>query len=783
MNAFLASSENLRKDDALSRYGGWKYATMDKDSEYLNGRIGLTYYLAQIEVEGVIVAAASWDETMLEMSHLFLLDGRFPENNKEIMAEPGSLSFLKYDYTLGQTITIEINGVEESFVLVGLYNSIVNNWVNPLMYDEDYIPHPSFITVGMKSETIKYFADESTVSKFHYHDSNSATNIFLYPELDPELEEIEIMQMHQKYEIELAQRELIIKSILIISIFIVVNIFLIFSRDTHKFLANLRLIGLNRKQGLIILLLQSIVFGLAGAIAYGLSYLISYLYYVLKYSTEIFSINVTLLYKTGAVFILIIVIAYLILNIKGLFSPLIGELVFPTTASIKLKKSSRSFAVFLLFFIVFFFLMRDTLVFLDQHLTQYEAVLANYFKSGYYIHSGGSIGEFGEVDLPCSPFVSNLCGIDKTEVKKLLEDKGLEKALAITEVNVYDFFDINHKQIIEDTNQILAYYGSEYLNLGVRLVILDEDNIDLFVETFLELPSDQFLTGQLAYIYDRDININRPEIIKTTKNFAKLHDGDTVLLGENELPVTIARLNEVEFGDERNLNYIEGNFHGNWGELIIHESLANKLGINTDRYQQLFFEPSFKADFKSTDRMMSKFATYENTRFYNSRILMEAILKSQRLQMDMAFLSLLTTTLVNFGILINIILIDILGKQKEFGLMSLLGKSKRMNIKHYYYENIKPWVLGIVSAGVFVLMYLVWGNWINILEQVAKSERGTFIEATLSYLKGMLTLKVGAYSILVLLVSNLLIVVIIWVGLKHVLDNNPLDNIVEREIK
>ena len=55
MNAFLASSENLRKDDALSRYGGWKYATMDKDSEYLNGRIGLTYYLAQIEVEGVIV--------------------------------------------------------------------------------------------------------------------------------------------------------------------------------------------------------------------------------------------------------------------------------------------------------------------------------------------------------------------------------------------------------------------------------------------------------------------------------------------------------------------------------------------------------------------------------------------------------------------------------------------------------------------------------------------------------------------------------------------------------
>lgn len=74
------------------------------------------------------------DDTMLEIGHITLREGRFPENEHEIVMETGVLAELGYSFEPGQQITLFIpedafgNGRMETFELVGILKGSLAFW-------------------------------------------------------------------------------------------------------------------------------------------------------------------------------------------------------------------------------------------------------------------------------------------------------------------------------------------------------------------------------------------------------------------------------------------------------------------------------------------------------------------------------------------------------------------------------------------------------------------------------------------------------------------------------
>ncbi len=74
------------------------------------------------------------DDTMLEIGHIALREGRFPENEHEIVMETGVLAELGYSFEPGQQITLFVwedafqNGRMETFELVGILKGSLAFW-------------------------------------------------------------------------------------------------------------------------------------------------------------------------------------------------------------------------------------------------------------------------------------------------------------------------------------------------------------------------------------------------------------------------------------------------------------------------------------------------------------------------------------------------------------------------------------------------------------------------------------------------------------------------------
>lgn len=513
------------------------------------------------------------------------------------------------------------------------------------------------------------------------------------------------------------------------------------------------------------------------------------MYLTSKYGLALFDLNRILHIKILVVFPLIIFISYILINLGGLFVPLIGNLSFPSEHSIRLKKLVRTTALFLLFFLVTFFLLKDTWHLSEQQLNRYNELLDNYHKSGYRIEVQNDIGDVKGIDLeaPCSELVSNQCGLSKVEVQELLKDKGLKDVFAITRVNVIEFTDSNHKSIIDNLDVILALNQSEYDNLGVQLIILDDDNIKVFEDRYGFSPARAFLQGELAYIEEYDYDrLKEPHanIRSSVENMDGLKDGDIVLISKQQKPIVVNKINYQASRDNgRRLNLIQGSFNGGSGQIIVHESFANRIGITTDYYQHLFFEPSFKAELKTTDRMMSKYGTLEYFSFQNDCIRFEGRLNTVTLEMNITLLSLIVTSIISLGIIINIILLDILAKQKEFGLLSLLGNSKKMNISYFFKAYLKPWMIGAFSSFIVAIAYLLTKGYSNYASFVLPSQRQSFVKYFIEGISRLTQWHIFKYVLLAFIIMNVIIIVVILIGLNNVLNKNPLENIQEREIK
>ena len=127
-------------------YGDWTVAEVITDAvrqsqqlakhPYFDGYGTAVSGLPLIDAEGKEYSySVGWvDDTMLEIGHIALREGRFPENDKEIVVETGVLAALGFPFETGQKITLFLpedafyNGRCESFEVVGILQGSLSYW-------------------------------------------------------------------------------------------------------------------------------------------------------------------------------------------------------------------------------------------------------------------------------------------------------------------------------------------------------------------------------------------------------------------------------------------------------------------------------------------------------------------------------------------------------------------------------------------------------------------------------------------------------------------------------
>lgn len=140
LESVLKTNETLR----LRYYGSWYFALLSgqpEDAEWLAQQdwvetLGRADSYGSIAAGSEQVGFGTLDETLIEKGGLRLSQGRWPENPDEIVMEADTLSALGYDYTLGQSVTVQIQVdcgesaalVHHTFTLCGVLEEYGSLW-------------------------------------------------------------------------------------------------------------------------------------------------------------------------------------------------------------------------------------------------------------------------------------------------------------------------------------------------------------------------------------------------------------------------------------------------------------------------------------------------------------------------------------------------------------------------------------------------------------------------------------------------------------------------------
>lgn len=140
LESILKTNESLR----LRYYGSWYFALLSgqpEDAEWLAQQdwvetLGRADSYGSIAAGSEQVGFGTLDETLIDKGGLRLSQGRWPENPDELVMEADTLSALGYNYTLGQSVTVQIQVgcgenaalVHHTFTLCGVLEEYSSLW-------------------------------------------------------------------------------------------------------------------------------------------------------------------------------------------------------------------------------------------------------------------------------------------------------------------------------------------------------------------------------------------------------------------------------------------------------------------------------------------------------------------------------------------------------------------------------------------------------------------------------------------------------------------------------
>lgn len=765
LNNTLNSSKEYQR---INTYGKWSYVQINGElpvaSEYT--KVGTMYHLGAVSESDNKAYLASFDSDMFNLASLELSYGRLPSNRQEVIVEANALTTLGYDYSLNQNIRISANDVSYELTVVGIFLDYTGSWRNDA---QNPINYPKFITIGKTSDEI---------SQFGYSDRVSVTgidqlliNIEAYPQLnydDTNARELWI----EESKLEQQRTEQLTAALLILSGFVMMNVFRFGAGQTKKQILLLRILGVDKKNSFVYLLVQSIFYTI---VIVPIGFLVSFL--CIRFSFDyfiadvFFSVDWSVVNRSFIFMVCIVSLSSILMSISGVFSPLVGGLAIPTKKSIVFQKILYSLTLFVISAGVLFLVFTNLIDFTSRTLKEYQTFTNEIIpNAAFYEISARTeviMSEQDKYSIVCENGASqDQCGVSKTEAEKIRLLDGVESVSVTSSVFVESF--TNNERI--DINVINGY--------GATLFIFDSSNMDYLSSIYGTSPSTDFINGKTVYfenITETSDDVKSSSAYK--QSLANLQPNRTIYLGENNQSFIIE--DWITSYNEENLS---GQIYSGTYAIYISDAGAQRLGLSTDYYQEVFVQAEKKGDYSSLDIELAKLV--RGNKLINQRLSAEKFATEFIFSMQFQLLSIVMVVMIGFGIFINIYSHNVIRQRRDLGLKKLLGFKNSQIVRSFLIRNLLPVVLAIPLAFIISIQKLAADHHQRYLENpygdlsVIRSFENSRADFIQRYLTWDASLKYVVFAMIVFAVA--LIIMNIW-PLYGVLRNNPFENISEKE--
>lgn len=797
LSVFVNTLSHTIKNDEVDRikreYGYWQFVS--EESRLIEGlKEGESNQVGEVETEGGSFIFSLYDEVMFELASLNMLDGRLPENEAEVIVDYSIITFLGYDYSLGQTIELEIDGYEYSGTLVGLYESIEGKWIQSSMVEK----YPTIISTGEYSggESLYYgFLEDER--KINFLINNDEVNLISYPHLNLNWT-IDDIQYHQEEALQAHNRNRTLNNSLIaFGLFIILNLFILNTQKVTLHVSKMKLMGVTNFNTFVYLLTTAIFYGVMTFILSFIAKELSLISISLFIRKDLVGLDIEIFNRSLKIQIISVVLLYLIMNIRSLHGSFIASTIIYSKKKVMMNKILKQVGYLVLFSLVVFFSFEKVLKITTKTLPDYIQKSKNVKAAASYtyrMHFNDVTLSDHQYDLSihCSRLKSLDCGLTKQDIKKIAVRDDIESVAALSFTYVRPVTDESH-------NMLVHYEWPDYIeqdptrvvsigNVGILMYIFDDENAHYIPKLYDVELSEDFYLGKEGLLYlpekQEEYNIILDEI--SYNNLSKLENEDIIKLGKAQTPIAIHKINKNEFNNTSNIEARLMASTLSHMSIFVHESYAEKLGLITLKYQDVLAIPTDYANYKETDRFVSAFGAYEHVYFGNHRMLSELDLMPVKTTLVSDLLQFLVLSIIGFGLIGSFIVADVSSQRKSIGLRRLMGETKSRVITTYMVSSTRSLLLAVVIALVSAISYSILNHkhYYNIYMGVLENSNplGLKYMPLKEYIINFLTWNSAVkYLLLIVMIYIVLVLIVYFIAVTIIFRDNPLENLEERE--
>lgn len=622
--------------------GKWQYAVYDGSFEesHTFDLVGSMYHLGS--KDNMVIG--SFDQTMMDLSVFTFLKGRFPQNQQELIVTESNLAPLGLEYGINQDLTLLINGIEQTFTVVGVIQNYQKNW--PV-----YEVLPTIITTNMTSDHVSVFG-YSEIPRYIESDTYYKNEI-PYPMMsDPNGPNYATWWMGDKAVT--SQRKTLSQAFEIMALFTLFTMYRFSSDFYSKKIKMLRHLGISRIQSAFYIIIHTIIYGLITMLSFKILGLLipkalslvpetiaGIDHNVLKQSTTTVSVGVMVL--------------HLLVNSKVLIEPLVPSFNLPSKRGLLLKKG-LSYTLILAITIGFVSMISVPIMeIVDQAYPDYRWSIDTHSSSyNYRVQEPNLSKDFVKEYLEgTNNFKVDTIPFD--DWSRLVNHESVESYQAKLAVSVL-------MKNPEDTNT------NEFST--VSFIYLDEVKLNTLKSTGLKV-SDDFISGKtfIELKYDEDSPIsNTGDLFRINERH------DFILESDNIIPP------EVELGS---------------GYYISQEGME-RLGYDINTVSHINLSLNIEADADAYDHFI-----YKNASKYwidNEHVNHDLLMVQYSNILQLLFVQCVLYLFFGAGLIVSSLVNEGLERRKEIGLKKLLGFSTNDLVRSFSLKFIIIMFFSIIPA-------------------------------------------------------------------------------------
>ena len=795
VNTITLSLEHESEDRIKREFGYWQYVSKTSLGPNVT-LVGESKQMGEVNTIFGDYGFSIFDAEMFELASLRLIEGRLPENEQEFIVDFNTITSLGYDYSINQEFGFEIENQRYEGVLVGIYASINGRW-EPNDISTTY---PNIISTGnFEAGDVLYYSISDTTPHESVH---VGINLTSYPLLNPNLTEAD-HQYHQAEVLRIShQNKTLNTALIILGLFIILNLFILNAHKITLHVSKMKLMGITNFNVVLYLLTTALVYALFAYIFVNISKILSHLLLLPFIKSDLIALNPMLFRDVMKYNCVGIPLIYLGVNMRSLFTRFIASTIIHSRRQVFSNKIFKQAGYIVLISLVMFFSFEGVLKIATKSFPEYQSRYRNMIEHNHYslnifpnnVTQGEPIRGILELDLsvPCSQTKIFECGLTDSDLDAVSNIDDILDVKALSYLYVRPMIDENGRDLviyeipedIEESNFFIKTLGTA----GIRMYIFNDRNAEYIAKYYDTTLTTDFFKGNQGLLYIPNDKTYQDEMVaRTHDNLSQLQTGSKVKLGSNGIILSIHMISQLDF-DLRQIDYYPPIMTNTTNQisLFVHESFAKKLGIEHYKYQEVIVKPIPNANYKETDRIISRFASYDHLHILNHRMSLEITLIPYRTALISDLVQFVLFFILGINLLSSFIVSDIASMRKSIGLRRLMGEEKTKILSRFMSQRL----INVFIAFHFTLWFAIHYS-ISNHKHYYSIDNGKLYnnhplglefmplkEYITNYMRFNTSLKyiliiVGLYVLVMGLVS--------LVTFKFIFKENPLRNLEERE--